>query len=190
MKSVSFTRMADGTREEYQFLERQWSPSRGQLADNVLGLLVRLEGPTFGYPIDRYQHSLQTATRALRDGADEETVVCALLHDIGDTLAPENHGALTAEILKPYVSAENYWVVAHHPVFQGYYFWHHLDKDRNARDRYAGHPFYDACARFCERWDQESFDPDYDTVGLEFFEPMVRRLFDREPWTRPGTERE
>ncbi len=188
MKTVSFTRMADGTREEFRILEQQWAPAEGELADNVLSLLDRLKGPTFGYQVDRYDHSLQTATRALRDGAEEESVVCALLHDIGVTLAPENHGALAAEILKPYVSRENYWVVAHHPVFQGYYFWHHLDLDRNARDRYAGHPYYEACARFCERWDQESFDPDYDTLPVETFEPMVRRLFDREPWTSAGGE--
>ena len=188
MKTVSFNRMADGSREEYQFLERQWRAHTDELADHVLALLDELKGPTYGYPVDRYEHSLQTATRALRDGADEETVVCALLHDIGDTLAPENHGALAAEILRPYVSEESYWVVAHHPVFQGYYFWHHLDKDRNARDSYAGHRFYDACAQFCERWDQESFDPNYGTLPIETFEPMIRRLFAREPWARPGNE--
>lgn len=190
MKTVSFTRMADGTREDYQFLARQWAPSEGELADNVLALLNRLQGPTFGYPVDRYKHSLQTATRALRDGADEESVVCALLHDIGDSLAPENHGALAAEILRPYVSKENYWVVKHHPVFQGYYFWHHLDQDRNARDRYADHPCYEACARFCERWDQQSFDPDYDTLPIETFEPMVRRFFGREPWMQSGGQKD
>jgi len=189
MKSVSFTRMADGTREEYQFLAGQWTQLSEPLADNVLALLERLKGPTFGYPVDRYEHSLQTASRALRDGADEETVVCALLHDIGDILAPENHGALAAEILKPYVNEENYWVVAHHPVFQGYYYWHHLDKDRNARDRYADNPYYDACLSFCERWDQESFDPDYDTLSIGTFEPMVRRLFARKPWARSEDER-
>lgn len=184
MKTVSFTRLSDGTRAEYRFLARQEPAPGDSLATDVLALLRRLKGPSFGYRVDRYEHSLQTATRALRDGADEETVVCALLHDIGDTLAPENHGGLAAEILKPYVSAENHWVVAHHPVFQGYYYWHHLDKDRNTRDQYAGNPYYGACARFCERWDQESFDPDYDTMDIEIFEPMVRRLFARNPWTQ------
>ena len=181
MKTVSFTRMADGTREEYQFLAAQEAALDANLADNVLALLDQLKGPTLGYPVDRYEHSLQTATRAMRDGADEETVVCALLHDIGDTHAPHNHGRFVAEILKPYVSGENYWVLAHHPVFQGYYFWHHLDQDRNARDRYADHSHYAACERFCERWDQESIDPDYDTFPIDTFEPLVRRIFARKP---------
>jgi predicted HD phosphohydrolase len=184
MKTVSFTRMIDGTREEYAFLAEKERGLYESVAGNVLALLETLKGPKLGYQVDRYEHSLQTATRALRDGADEETVVCALLHDVGDTHAPHNHGQIVADILKPYVSEENCWVLAHHPVFQGYYFWHHLDKDRNARDQFAGHAYYDACVRFCERWDQTSFDPDYDTLPIETFEPMVRRIFAREPWTQ------
>lgn len=186
MKTVSFTRMADGTREEYRYLATLDGELDAALADNVLALLEQLKGPTFGYRIDRHQHSLQAATRALRDGADEETVVCALLHDVGDIHAPRNHGPFVAEILKPYVSQQNYWVLAHHPVFQGYYFWHHLGMDRNSRDRYQDHPHYAACEMFCERWDQESFDPQYDTLPIETFEPMLRRVFAREPWSLEG----
>ena len=136
-----------------------------------------MRGDRLGYQVDRYTHSLQTASRALRDGADEETVVCALLHDIGDVLAPDNHSAVAAAILRPFVGERNHWVVQHHGLFQGYYYFHHRGEDRNARDRYRGHPHYQACVDFCERWDQQSFDPDYPTLPLTRFEPMVRRVF-------------
>jgi predicted HD phosphohydrolase len=182
-ETVSFTRMDQGTREDYQFLDGQWRAHHGpkHLTRSVLAQLKLLQGPKLGYPIDRYQHSLQSATRALRDGADEETVVCALLHDIGDTLAPDNHSGLAAAVLLPYVSERNHWVVLHHGLFQGYYFWHHVGGNRNARERYRGHAYFEACAEFCERWDQTSFDPDYDTLPLSDFEPMVRRIFARPP---------
>ena len=182
METVAFTRMADGTREEYEFLDAEFARHcDGGVADRALAALRELQGPKLGYQVDRYTHSLQCATRALRDGANEEQIVCALLHDIGDLMAPHNHDRFAAAVLRPYVSAQSHWVIAHHGLFQGYYYFHHLGGDRNARDRYRGHPHYDACARFCERWDQCSFDPRYDTLGLETFEPMVRRLFAREP---------
>ncbi|MDH3970240.1 MAG: HD domain-containing protein, partial [Rhodospirillales bacterium] len=134
-----------------------------------------------GYKIDRYRHSLQTATRALRDGADEETVVVALLHDIGDPIAPENHSEVAAAILRPFISEDNYWLLKHHGVFQGYYYFDKIGRDRDARERFRGHPCYEKTVMFCERWDQTSFNPDYDTLPLETFEPMVRRIFAREP---------
>lgn len=181
MDSVSFTRMDQGTAEDYALVGEQIEAhTRATLADNVLGTLKMMRGPKLGYKIDRYEHSLQTATRALRDGADEETVVVALLHDIGDILAPHNHSQLAASVLRPYVSEENHWLVLHHGIFQGYYFFHHLGQDRDARDRFRGHPCFEMTADFCERWDQVSFDPDYDSEPLETFEPMVRRLFARE----------
>ena len=182
METISFTRMADGTREEYAFLTRLWEEHKqAHLAEQVLGLLTNMKGPTLGYKIDRYAHSLQTATRALRDEADEETVVCALLHDIGDTVAPDNHSDVAAAVLRPYVSERNHWVIKHHGLFQGYYYFHHIGGDRDARDRHRGHPHFEACVEFCERWDQASFDPDYDTLPIEAFAPMVRRLFARAP---------
>lgn len=183
METVSFTRMDQGTREDYRLLDSRWREHHGPapLTEAVLSHLKLLAGPKLGYRIDRYQHSLQSATRALRDDADEETVVCALLHDIGDTLAPDNHSELAAALLRPYVSERNHWVIKHHGIFQGYYFWHHVGEDRNARERYRGHPHFEACAEFCERWDQTSFDPDYDTLPLEAFAPLVRRLFARPP---------
>ena len=182
MDTIDFTQMKDGTREEYQFLSGLWQAHiEANLADSALGLLKAMRGPTLGYKIDRYHHSLQTATRAKADGADEETVVCALLHDIGDSIAPENHSAVAAAILRPYVSGKNHWIVAHHGVFQGTYFFHHTGRDRDERDRYRGHPHFEACAAFCEHWDQNSFDPNYETAPLSAFEPAVRRLFARPP---------
>ncbi|WP_375594997.1 HD domain-containing protein [Algihabitans albus] len=184
MEEVSFTRMEDGTAEDYALLAREEETLKAaNFADGVLGQLQTLKGPKLGYKIDRYQHSLQTATRAERDGADEETVVAALLHDIGDTLAPDNHAEFAATLLKPYVTQRTWWIVQHHGIFQGYYFWHHLGGDRHAREQYRGHPYFEACADFCARWDQTAFDPDYDTAPLTHFEPMVRRLLRREPWT-------
>ena len=180
LETTTFTRMDEGTAEEYALIDRLSKENReATLVDNVLALLKATAGPKLGYRIDRYQHSLQTASRALRDGAEEEMVVAALLHDIGDTIAPDNHSQVAADILKPYIGEKTYWIVAHHGLFQGYFYYHHLGWDPDARERYRGHPHFEACADFCERWDQVSFDPDYDTVPLETFEPMVRRLFAR-----------
>jgi predicted HD phosphohydrolase len=131
--------------------------------------------------VDRYTHSLQTATRALSDGADDETVVCALLHDIGDSLAPENHAELAASILRPYVGEQNWWVVKHHDIFQGYYYFEFVGKDLLTRDAYRGQPYFKDCVRFCERWDQRSFDPAYPTESLNRFLPMVRDILGRTP---------
>lgn len=181
-ETVSFTRMDEGTREEYQLLDRLYKKLDVGLADNVLEQLKRLSGDKMGYQIDRYQHSLQTATRAQRDGADEEMTVVALLHDIGDILAPWNHSDLAAAILQPYISPDNHWLVQHHGIFQGYYYFHHTGGDRFARERYRGHPMFERTAAFCERWDQASFDPGYDTLPIDAFAPMVRRLFARPPF--------
>ena len=176
METVSFKKMEDGTKEEYAFLEPLYIQCIDGIPEMLLGLLKRMQGDRLGYQIDRYQHSLQTATRAERDGSDEETIVCALLHDIGDVLAPDNHSQVAAAILQPYISERNYWVLKHHGLFQGYYYFHHINKDRNIRDIFKDHQFYQACVDFCSQWDQCSFDPDYDTLPLEHFEPMVRSV--------------
>ena len=176
MESVSFTRMADGTAEEYAFLTPLNEKCRNGVSDRLLELLKAMKGDKLGYQVDRYTHSLQSATRAESDGADEETVVCALLHDLGDVIAPDNHSEVIASILRPYISEKNHWVLKHHGLFQGYYYFHHIGGDRNARERYKDHPFYQDCVDFCEKWDQTSFDPDYPTLPLEYFEPMVRKV--------------
>ncbi len=176
MDTVNFTRMADGTKEEYAFLEPLYAETRDRVPQQLLELLIRMKGDRLGYQVDRYTHSLQAATRAEREGADEETIVCALLHDVGDVLVPDNHSEVIAAILRPFVNEQNHWVLKHHGLFQGYYYFHHNGIDRHLRDRFRDHPHYQACVDFCHRWDQESFDPGYNTLPLEHFKPMVRRI--------------
>jgi len=180
IKRVSFTRMDQGTPADYALLLAHEREERDELPRRILGMLRELgNAPETGYRINRYQHSLQTATRALRDGADEETIVCALLHDIGDLYAPENHAGFAAAILKPYVSQKNRWIVEHHAIFQGYYYIHYWGGDQHARERYRDHEYFDACLEFCDRWDQVSFDPAYDTLPISEFEAIVRRVLTR-----------
>jgi predicted HD phosphohydrolase len=177
MQTVQFTSMAEGTKEDYELLGRYEHEYVAQLPSRLLAALDQLKQSFAGYQVSRYEHSLQSATRAHRDGRSEEYVVAALLHDLGDELAPYTHGEMVAAILKPYVSEEICWSVKHHGLFQMYYYAHHSGGDRNARDRYRDHPHYDACVEFCEKYDQCCFDPSYDTLPVEFFEPMVRRVF-------------
>ena len=182
-ETVSFASMAAGTKEDYELLEKLEAEFAASTPDRVLEQLRGLAGSLGGYKVDRLEHSLQSATRAYRDDADEEMVVAALLHDIGDLLSPHNHSALAAEVLRPYVSERTYWIVRQHGLFQSYYYAHHFGDDRNARDRYIDHEWYQDAVDFCERWDQSSFDPEYESLPLEFFEPMVRRIFAREPFS-------
>ena len=177
---VSFTAMDHGTQADYDLIFADEAARTGQFADRILGWLRDMDGDS-PYQITRLEHSLQSATRAERDGADDETVVCALLHDIGDVLAPANHSEVAAALLAPYVSEKNHWIVKHHGLFQGYYWFQFMGEDQNARDRYRDHEYYQACVDFCANWDQPSFDPDYDTLPLEHFEARIRELFDRDP---------
>lgn len=179
---VSFTAMCDGTADDYRLLDRNERAHEAGLADRVIDQLRALEGSFGGYQISRLDHSVQSATRARRDGAEVDWVVAALVHDIGDLLAPSNHSELAAAVLQPYVSPEVHWVVLHHGLFQRYYYAHHLGGDRNERDRHRDHPSYDRCIEFCHRWDQPSFDPDYPTDPLDSFVDEVREVFGRPAW--------
>jgi predicted HD phosphohydrolase len=179
---VSFTAMADGTAEEYALLDRYERVYAAALPDRIMEALGHLEGSLGGYRISRLEHSLQSATRARRDGADVNWVVAALVHDIGDELAPYNHSELAAAILQPYVPEEVTWVVLHHGIFQSYYYAHFHGGDRNARDRYRDHRWARLCEDFCARWDQNSFDPDYANDPLESFRDDVREVFGRAAW--------
>jgi len=180
IQQVTFTRMEDGTPEELALIVREATAyKQAHLVDNIFGMLRQMKGEQLGYRVDRYEHSLQTATRAHRDGARIDLVVGALLHDIGDMIAPDNHSELAAAVIAPYVDEETTWVVRHHGVFQGYHYWDKIGFDRNAREKYRGNPYFDTAAHFCAEWDQTAFDPDYDTLPLEFFEPMVREVFAR-----------
>ena len=174
---AGFTAMVDATQADWQLIAEQMKPFQRGLADRVLDHLKLLQGDYGGYSVDRFEHSLQTASRALRDGRDEEYVVYALLHDIGDTLGSANHADVAAAILKPYVSEANHWMIANHGIFQGYYFFHYLGLDRNMRDQYRGHPHFEYCAQFCHLYDQNAFDPAYESLPLSTFEPMVRKVF-------------
>ncbi|GAC1409054.1 MAG: hypothetical protein NVSMB6_08650 [Burkholderiaceae bacterium] len=172
----SFTDMQQGRAEHWQKIGEEFrSFSRG-LPDRVLAHLRLLDGDYGGFSVDRLTHSLQTATRALRDGRDEEYVVCALLHDIGDTLGSFNHPDIAAAILKPFVSPEDFSMVEKHGIFQGYYFCHHLGMNRHLRDQFLGQAVYERTLEFCEKYDAPSFDPAYDTLPLATFEPMLRRV--------------
>ena len=178
MKVVSFTRMADGTREDYEFLDRKEKEFVKDLPDRIMASLRALDGSFSGYAVSRLEHSLQSATRAHRAGEPEEVVVAALLHDMGDMLAPLSHSEMAAAVLRPFVSEKTYWIIKHHGLFQKYYYAHHLGGDRHARDRFADHPWYADAVRFCEEYDQNCFDPQYASEPLEFFEPLLRRVFD------------
>ena len=176
-KRAKFTQMKDGDAEDYSIIAASHAKDYDQLADKVIDHLKILENDYCGFQVDRLTHSLQTATRAYRDGKDDEYVVCALIHDIGDNLAPANHADFAATILQPYVSEENYWIVKHHGIFQGYYYFEFVGLDKNLRDKFINHPYFDKCKEFCEKYDQNSFDPDYETLDLEFFIPMLKEVF-------------
>jgi len=180
-KIVSFQRMEDGTREDYEFLDRSEREYALGLPDTILGALEKLDHTLQGYPVSRLEHSLQAATRALRDGADDDLVAAALIHDVGDELAPYNHAEIAAGILRPYVRPEVTWIVEQHGLFQSYYYAHHSGGNRHGRDRFREHPWYQACRDFCANWDQCSFDPRYEWQPLSSFESLIRRIFTRPP---------
>ena len=179
---VSFTQMRDGTAADYALLDGFERQHAGGLADRLLGVLARLDDSLGGYQITRLKHSLQSATRARLAGADIDWVVAALLHDIGDELAPNNHAEYAASVLRPYVREEVTWVIEQHGVFQSYYFAHHLGGDRNRRDDFADHAWFDLCAAFCAEWDQNSFDPNATTHDLASFVDDVQTVFARTAW--------
>lgn len=173
---AEFTEMKYGKAEDWAIIREAYAPYKARLPDRILDHMQMLHGDRGGFMVDRLEHTLQTATRAFRDGRDEEYVVCALIHDIGDMLGPHNHADIAAAILKPFISDRNHWMVQHHGIFQGYYFFHLTGRDRDMRERFRGHPDFEYTADFCESYDQNSFDPNYDTMPLSAFEPMLRRV--------------
>lgn len=172
-----FIRMEDSTQQDWQIIGGEFQRFAQGLPDRVMQHLMLLEGDYGGFPVDRFTHSLQTATRALRDGRDDEYVCCALLHDIGDTLGSFNHPDIAAAILKPFVSEANLWMVQHHGIFQGYYFFHHIGMDRDMREQFRSHPYFERTAEFCALYDNPSFDAHAETFPLVEFEPMLKTLF-------------
>ena len=182
-EQMHFRRMDAGTDADFAVLAHVHEQNVAALPDLLMGMLTRLHADA-AYPVDRCEHSLQAATRALRDGRDEEYVVCALLHDIGESLGPFNHGDIVAAVLRPFISEANHWMLAHHPVFQVYFYGQHLGIDPNERDAYRDSPYFDRTAEFCALYDEVSFDAAYDSEPMSTFEPMVRRVLHKD-WTPP-----
>jgi predicted HD phosphohydrolase len=169
--------MSEGTAEDWQRIAISQLGLYAGLPDRILAHMRLLDGDHGGFAVDRLTHSLQTATRAERAGRDDEYVLCALIHDIGDTLASYNHADLAATVLKPFVSEQNHWMVEKHAIFQGYYFFHFLGLDRDMREQHRGHQWFDYTEEFCAEYDQPAFDPGYDTNPLEHYEPLIRQAF-------------
>ena len=174
--AAKFHAMTEGTKEDWMAIIQATQKFSHEFADRLLGHLKMLQGDCGGFAVDRLTHSLQTATRAFRDGRDEEYVACALIHDIGDLLGPSHHAEVGAVIMKPYISDRNFWMMDKHAIFQGYYYFHYLGVDREMREKFRGHPDFEYTAQFCHLYDQNSFDPAYDTMPLEAFELILRRV--------------
>ena len=183
MVEVKFTQMKKGTKEDYLLLDKLEKKFVKGTADRILKTMRELTSGLIGYQINRLEHSLQTATRALKEDASDEMIVAALLHDIGDEIAPNNHAEFAAAILKPYVSEKTTWIVEKHGIFQMYYYAHHLGGNKNQREKYKGHKYYQDTVNFCENWDQKSFDPNYKSLPLKEFEPLVKKIFSRKPYS-------
>jgi predicted HD phosphohydrolase len=177
---AQFRALTEGTRDDWQLIGGELERFAKKLPERLVAHLKLLRGDYGGFPVDRLEHCLQTATRAYQAGREEEHVVCALLHDIGDTLGPYNHADIAATIVQPFVSEENHWIVEHHDIFQGYYFFHFLGLDRDMREQYRGHPHFEKTEEFCRLFDQVAFDPNFKSMPLEAFEPMLQKLF-RQP---------
>ncbi len=174
---AKFRAMDEGTKEDWQIIAGEFIPFAQKGGQRILDHLALLKEDNGGFPVDRYEHSLQTASRAHQDGRDEEYVVCALLHDIGDLLGAFHHPDIAASIIRPFVSEAHHWMVAHHGVFQGYYYFDYLGLDKNRREAFRGNDHFDLTAEFCEKYDQKAFDPNYETLPIEVFEPMVMKVF-------------
>jgi predicted HD phosphohydrolase len=157
MNQVKFSQMKDGDKEDYELLIKFEDKFNEGTAERIIRVLKGLESSLGGYKVSRLEHSLQSASRAMRDNASEEMIVAALLHDIGDEIAPLNHSELVASVLKPFVSEKTRWIVEKHGLFQAYYYNHYYNKNRNLRDEYKGHKFYEDTINFCHKWDQASF---------------------------------
>ena len=183
MNKVKFTEMKHGTKEDYLLLDKHEKKYVEETPDRILKFMSGLTETLEGYQVSRLEHSLQSATKALRAGEDEEIIVAALLHDIGDELAPLNHSEYAAAVLKPYVSKKTHWIIEKHGIFQMYYYAHHLGGNKNERDKFKNHKYYQDTVDFCEKWDQKSFDPNYNSLTLDDFRPYVKKIFSRTPYS-------
>jgi predicted HD phosphohydrolase len=174
---ATFKSMRTSTKQDWDIITTQYVPFARELPDRVLTHLRLLGGDSGGFAVDRLTHSLLTATLAHKGGEDEEYVVCALLHDIGDMLGSWNHPDVAVAILKPFVSEANLWMVEKHGIFQGYHFFQHVGLDPNMREQFRGHPHFERTERFIDLYDEPAFDSEMECLPLDYFEPMVRRVF-------------
>jgi predicted HD phosphohydrolase len=177
---AKFRALSQATSEDWSVIERaereyrrDYGPGHGLLA--VLASIA--DGDPIGNPVNLYTHCLQTATRVLAAGEDDELVVVALFHDLPEAFSDNHHGRVAAQMLAPWISERRTWLLVHHVELQAYHFANHPTRDRNERDPYKGHPYFEEAARFCELYDQNSFDPDYPVLPLAEFRPIVRRFF-------------
>jgi predicted HD phosphohydrolase len=178
--TARFRAAVDASTADWQLMEdaeQRWR-DQGGIGDGLLRLLASLQNDgTLGAPVNLYTHCLQTATRALQDGADDELVVVALFHDVPESISQNEHGAMAAQLLAPKISAARSWLLTHHGIFQNYYFTNHPTRDRYGRNAYLDHPYAEQTDYFCRCYDQNSFDPDFPTLPLDAFRPIVRRFF-------------
>jgi predicted HD phosphohydrolase len=174
---TNFKKMSDSTAQDWHLIMCEQLDFFSKLPDRILTHLQLLEDDYGGFPVDRLQHSLQTAELAANAGEDEQYIVCALLHDIGDTLGSANHADLAATILQPFISEENLWMIKHHAVVQGYNFFHHIGLNRNLRDNLRDHPHYARTENFVNNYDDQAFDASKAKLSIDLFEPMVRNVF-------------
>ena len=183
MERAKFIQMKDGTKEDYLLLDKYEKKYIKGIADRLIKFIGGLSSTLEGYQVSRLEHSLQTATRAFQDKAEDEMIIASLFHDIGDELAPLNHAEYAAAVLKPYVSEKTHWIVEKHGIFQTYYYAHHLGDNKNKREKFKGHKYYNDAVNFCENWDQKSFDPNFKSMTLEDFKPLVKKIFNRTPYS-------
>ena len=176
---TSFRRMDQGTQKDWDVIMAESEIVMAQMPERVLALLESLRTITSGFAVDQLVHVTQTATRAQRAGADDELVVASLCHDIGKAISVLNHPAVAADIIGPYVRPEVEWMIRYHQDFQGKHYYGFIGMDPDSRERHRGHPNFELTAVFADEWDQASFDPDYDTLPLAHFEPLVRSVFAR-----------
>lgn len=178
--------LEDFTAEDWTVMNRQRAifQAEQQAAQALRMLADSRDDPTFGYMVNNYRHCLQSATMAMRDGLDEETIVVALLHDIGFIVCPKSHGEFAAALMGAHISDRHYWMLQRHAIFQDIHAPTFPGVDQHARERWRGHPHFEWAATFVDKYDQAAADPGYDCAPLEVFEPMVRRLFAREPKPR------
>ncbi|PLX55162.1 MAG: phosphohydrolase [Chromatiales bacterium] len=177
MAQTRFKSLSKSTADDWQTIVAEQRTFIAALPDRIIAHLKLLAGDYGGFPIDRLQHCLQSAELAAEGGEDDEYVVCALLHDVGDTLGSTNHPDVAAAILYPFVSEANHWMIKHHAIFQGYNFFHHLGMDRDMRERFRNEPHYDRTERFVRLYDDPAFDYDKPALSIAPFEPLMRKVF-------------